>query len=64
MAWLSNFERSIDSGDRNESLAGIVALFGRAHNLLTQGISISHKGPANQLRSGDNESYVGSLFKW
>jgi hypothetical protein len=64
MAWLSNFGRSFDFSDRNDSLAGIVALFKRTHNLLTRDISISHKRPANQMRSWDNESYVGSLFKW
>jgi len=64
MAWLSNFGRSFDFGDRNDSLAGIVALFERTHNLLTHDNSISHKDPANQMRTRDNESYVGSLSKW
>jgi hypothetical protein len=55
MARLSNIGQSFDFGDRHESLAGIVALFGLAHNLLTRGISISHKArPTKSLLGTPN----------
>jgi hypothetical protein len=56
MAWLSNVGSSFDSGDWHESLVGIVALFGQAHNQMTYGVTIPHGASANQIPPGDTES--------
>jgi hypothetical protein len=51
MARISNFVRSFDSGDRHESLAGIVALFGRGHNDSPIRNSISQNQAPKQIAS-------------